>query len=153
VHLVTLGIQLVGSALCIRYIGVQRTHLSIPLLLCCNAIALHFLPLFAVASWAFICVKSADFSLFTVLKEVLYNPLKPEEKSRAKAVIDIFAHRSSKALASLFILGVTAIWGSHRGAECVNALTFVLFACWIGVAFWLVKEPVDKKEEQGVDSA
>ena len=44
---------------------------------------------------------------------MLYIPLKADEKFRARAVIDVFAHRSSKAFSSVLIIGVTAFFSNH----------------------------------------
>ena len=41
-----------------------------------------------------------DKDVFNILKEMLYVPLKTDEKFKAKAIIDIFAYRSAKAFAS-----------------------------------------------------
>lgn len=140
VHAVTVSLQLFGSFLLIHYLGVKRSHLLIPLLLCFNSVAFQFFPLFGVISFAFISIKSCDFSLFTILKEVLYIPLKPDEKFRAKAVIDVFAHRSSKAIASVLILGMQAFLGTTF-LSVLNWGSIALFVLWMGVVFALLKEP------------
>lgn len=140
VHISTLLLQLVGSFLCIRYLGVRRTHLCIPSLLCLNAAIFQCIPLFGVISWSFICIKSCDFSLFTILKELLYNPLKPDEKFRAKAIIDVFAHRSAKALASLLILGTQTLFGMGS-LSLLNWSGIILFCVWIVTAALLIKNP------------
>jgi len=54
-------------------------------------------------------IKACDFSLFGVLKEMLYIPLSQEEKFQAKAIIDVFAYRSAKAVASCLILLLPAV--------------------------------------------
>jgi AAA family ATP:ADP antiporter len=140
VHVSTMLLQLVGGFLCVRYLGVKRTHLFIPCLLCLNATIFQCIPLFGVISWSFICIKSCDFSLFTILKELLYNPLKPDEKFRAKSIIDVFAHRSSKALASLLILGMQILFGVGS-LSLLNWSGIVLFCAWIVTAALLIKNP------------
>jgi AAA family ATP:ADP antiporter len=97
-------------------------------------------PLFAVISFAYISVKSCDFSLFGIIKEVLYIPLKPDEKFRAKAVIDVFAYRSSKAIASLLILGMQSVVGISF-LPVLGWCSIVLFLVWIGSVAILLKEP------------
>jgi AAA family ATP:ADP antiporter len=140
VHTLTLSFQLFGSFLFIHYLGVKRTHLLIPLLLCINGLAFQCFPLFGMISFAYISIKSSDFSLFTILKELLYNPLKPDEKFRAKAVIDVFAHRSSKALASLLILGLQALFGLQF-ISYLNWGGIALFFLWMGTVIFFLKEP------------
>lgn len=141
VHAATISLQLFGSFLLIHFLGVKRSHLLVPFLLCLNSIAFQFFPLFGVISFAYISVKSCDFSLFGIIKEVLYIPLKPDEKFRAKAIIDVFAYRSSKALASLLILGLQAALGATF-LPILNWGSIALFALWIGSVFVLLKEPI-----------
>jgi AAA family ATP:ADP antiporter len=128
VHLITLCVQLGGSFLSVHYFGLKRSHLVVPLLLCTNALAFQCFPLLGVISCAYVTAKSCDFSLFVILKELLYIPLTPDEKFRAKAVIDVFAHRSAKAIASSLILGLQAILGA----------TFFPFLGWGLIALTLI---------------
>jgi len=145
VHGVTISLQFLGSFLLVHYIGIRRSHLLIPLLLCLNCIAFQCFPLFGVISFAFISIKSCDFSLFGILKELLYIPLKPDEKFRAKAVIDVFAYRSSKALASILILSFQTIFGSAF-FSFLNWGNILLFVVWIGAVAFLLKEPIRAAE-------
>jgi AAA family ATP:ADP antiporter len=140
VHAATISLQLFGSFLLIHYLGLKRSHLLIPFLLCLNSVVFQFFPFFSVISFAFISIKSCDFSLFGIIKEVLYIPLKPDEKFRAKAVIDVFAYRSSKAIASALILGLQAVLGSTF-LPILNWGSIALFAIWIGIVVSLLKEP------------
>lgn len=148
IHISTLSLQLVGGFVCARYLGMKRAHLLIPSFLCLNAVAFQCLPLFGVISWSFVCIKSCDFSLFTILKELLYNPLKPDEKFRAKAIIDVFAHRSSKALASLLILGLHFLFGRGSSLTLLNWSGMGVFCVWILVVALLIKDPL--REQWGV---
>jgi AAA family ATP:ADP antiporter len=129
VHLVTMALQLGGAYLCIRYLGVRGSHLLIPLFLFGNAALFQCLPFFGLLSLSFICVKSFDFSLFTAIKEMLYIPLSADEKFRAKAVIDVFAHRASKAMASFFILFFKLFFGLQF-LPWIGWLAIVVFSLW-----------------------
>jgi AAA family ATP:ADP antiporter len=143
VHLSTISLQLFGSYLLVHFLGVRRSHLLIPALLCLNSIAFQCFPVFGVISFAYISIKACDFSLFSIIKEVLYIPLKPDEKFRAKAVIDVFAYRSSKAIASGLILSLQMALGTAF-LPILNWGSILLFLIWIGVVVTLLKEP--KKE-------
>jgi AAA family ATP:ADP antiporter len=140
VHAATISLQLVGSFLLVHFLGMRRSHLLIPLLLCLNSVAFSFFPIFGVISFAYISIKSCDFSLFGIIKEMLYIPLKPDEKFRAKAVIDVFAYRSSKAIASALILGLQVFWGSSF-LTILNWGSIALFVLWMGIVVALLKEP------------
>lgn len=140
VHAVTISLQLFGSFLLIHFLGIKRSHVLIPLLLCLNSVAFQFFPLFGVISFAYISIKAFDFSLFGIIKEVLYIPLKVDEKFRAKAIIDVFAYRSSKAIASGLILGLQAIIGTSF-LPMLNWGSILLLVLWIGIVITLLKDP------------
>jgi ATP/ADP translocase len=85
-------------------------------------------------SVAFITIKAFDFSLFGVLKEMLYIPLKQEEKFQAKSIIDVFAYRSAKALASCLIL-VLQWLGFVKMIDCMTWGSLFLLVVWAFVVY------------------
>lgn len=138
-NLISIALQLLGSFLIISFLGLQRTHLLIPLILLGNALLFSFLPTFAIVSFVFIFLKAIDFSLFGVIREMLFLPLTVDEKYRAKAVIDVFAWRSCKALVSLVVL----LLQSLLGAMLLPALSYAsitIFLIWILVVVLLVRK-------------
>lgn len=104
VNTISFLIQLGGGFLLLAFLGIKRAHLLIPMVLLTNAILSLFFPLLSIVTLSFITIKAFDFSLFGIVKEMLYIPLKTEEKFHAKSVIDVFVYRSAKALAALMIL-------------------------------------------------
>jgi AAA family ATP:ADP antiporter len=147
-NLFSLSLQLFGSFLLIHFIGLRRSHLAMPLLLAFNAIGSLFFPTFAMISAAFITIKAFDFSLFGVLKEMLYIPLKQDEKFQAKAIIDVFAYRSSKAVASCLILALQFI-GFSEMISTLSWGSFALLMMWAFIVYKMFKlkdEPVKEIE-------
>lgn len=112
-HIVTMALQFAGTFFLINWLGFRRTHYMIPSLLGASSSLLAFFPFTHFISSTFVTCKALDFSVLGVVREMLYIPLKPDEKYRARAVIDIFAHRSSKAFSSLLIIGLTAFFSTH----------------------------------------
>lgn len=134
IHALTVVLQFLGSYLLIQIVGFKRCHYLVPLSLA--AIAALFLtsPTLAFVSLSFITCKTLDFSIFGVIKEMLYVPLKPDEQFRAKAVIDVFAYRTSKALASVMIILATSFFS----AISLTWFTLLLTLLWMGsVSFGL----------------
>jgi len=127
VHTLNMILQFLGVYLLIRLIGYRRSHYILPSVLGVSASLLAAFPLFPIASAAFITCKALDFSLFGVIKEMLYVPLQPDEKYRAKAIIDVFAYRTSKAFASLLILSVTAF----LPIQALSWVSIFLSALWL----------------------
>lgn len=139
VNLLSGFFQIVGSFIMIQALGVRGSHLTVPLILLMNAAALIYLPSFALISFAFVFIKAVDFSLFGVIREMLYVPMKLDEKYRAKAVIDVFAYRSSKALVSVCILGLQFFSGANLLPWASIAGVGVLFI-WLLTVWFLLRK-------------
>ena len=135
-HTLTVALQFIGSFALIQWMGFRRSHYFVPSVLAVFTSLVVVFPIFSVVSMMFITLKAIDFSLFGVIKEMLYVPLKPDEKFRAKAVIDVFAYRSAKGFASILILLVT-------GFVSVQLLTWInlsLALIWIATVSFGLKE-------------
>jgi ATP/ADP translocase len=89
-------------------------------------------------SAAFITIKAFDFSLFGVLKEMLYIPLRKEEKFQAKSIIDVFAYRSAKAVAAGFIL-ILQTTGFIQMIDSITWMTVLLLLLWTFVVYKMFK--------------
>lgn len=132
-------LQIFGAYVVVRFLGLRKSHFTVPLLLFGNACGLLVFPLFGVASYCFIAIKAIDHSIFGVLREMLYIPLKPEEKFQAKAVIDVFAYRTSKGLASFLLLALQAL-AFTSVLSLVTVLSMVIFLLWAFAARAMLRE-------------
>ena len=88
-------------------------------------------------------IKTFDYSIFNILKEMLYVPLKTDEKFKAKAVIDVFAYRSAKAFASLFVIGLGML-SPEKLPYAYSWGPFTLFVVWIGAVFFYFQRRQEK---------
>lgn len=131
--------QCFGSFFLVHILGLRGSHLFIPCVLFANMLVFICFPSFLMISSAFIFLKAVDFSLFGVIREMLYIPLKLDEKFRAKAIIDVFAYRTSKALASCFIV-LLQIFASLYLLPIVSYLSLVIFICWFILVIKLFKK-------------
>jgi ATP:ADP antiporter, AAA family len=127
VHSVTLLMQLFGSYFLIRCFNLKGCHFFIPCLLLINGLLAIVFPVFGLMAFSFSVVKIFDFSLFSIVKEMLYIPLKQEEKFQAKAFIDIFAFRASKTLGAIciFLFSIHIHW-----IHCVLLLMWCFLILW-----------------------
>jgi len=137
-NLISVILQSIGSFLIVRIIGLKQTHFLIPLMLLGSAMCSWMIPSFALLSCSYVFLKAIDFSLFSVGREMLYIPFGLDEKFRAKAVIDVFAYRSSKALVSLSILCLQAIAGVYL-LEVAVYVSIAIFMLWIGIVFFMLR--------------
>ena len=81
-----------------------------------------------------------DFSVFSIIREMLYLPMKTEEKFRSKAIIDVFASRTAKAFAAFFILFIDYI----PFKASIFYTLFIMFGLWM-----LVVRVLFSKKTQG----
>ena len=131
--------QIGGSFLMVHLLGLRRSHFLIPLLLLASALTSWAIPTFAMISLSYVFLKSVDFSLFAVSREMLYIPLRLDEKFRAKAIIDVFAYRTSKALVSLAILFLQAVAGLYL-LQAASLISFAVFLAWLGIVFFMFRK-------------
>lgn len=87
-----------------------------------------------VSSVGFIESKGVDYSLFAVAKELLYHPLKVDQRYGAKYIVDIVAYRGAKGLS-----GPILYYFQNLGMSFLNySMLFFLFL-WIMVIYFLQK--------------
>lgn len=133
--------QFLGGFLLIHFFGLKKSHLLVPLLLIINAIMIFFYPSFIMATIAFVSIKSFDYSFFGIIREMLYIPLKKDEKYRAKAIIDVFAYRSSKAIASLFLIFIQNLTGLNI-VLLISIISMLIYFIWVNVIRVMFKKDI-----------
>jgi AAA family ATP:ADP antiporter len=126
----SLAFQFLGGFLMVRTLGLRGSHFLIPILLCSSALFSIAMPTFAILSCSYVFLKAVDFSLFGVIREMLYVPLQLDAKFRAKAIIDVFAYRTSKALVSFGLLAVQALASSYL-LQITGYLSIAVFIGWL----------------------
>ncbi len=139
VNIVSLLFQFIGGFLLIRLLGVRGSHFLIPVLLLLSAISSILFPAFAMLSFSFVFLKATDFSIFGVIREMLYVPLQLDAKYRAKAIIDVFAYRTSKALVSLGLLLLQIVAGSYL-LQSAGYISVAIFVAWFATALILFRK-------------
>ncbi len=130
VNLLSLAFQFVGGFLMVRTLGLRGSHFLVPILLASSALFSMAFPTFAILSFYYVFLKAVDFSLFGVIREMLYVPLQLDAKFRAKAIIDVFAYRTSKALVSLGLLVLQLVAGSYL-LQLTSYISIAIFVGWI----------------------
>ena len=139
-----LCLQFFATFLLLKFLGLRRSHFVVPGILLGNAIMAVIQPTFAFITYGFSVIKTFDYSIFNIIKEMLYVPLKTDEKFKAKAIIDVFAYRSAKALASVFVIGMQVLSPAKLPfAYSWGPLT--LFLVWIFAVFMFLKKPALEK--------
>jgi ATP/ADP translocase len=144
VNFINIFLQFFGSFILLRVLGLKATHAFIPSILLITVMMFFLFPNFFLICASFGMIKSLDYSIFGIVKEMLYIPLNVEQKFKAKAIIDVFAYRSSKAVASLLILGLGFVYGNNI-ASFLTFSVISIFILWIYSVFSM-KETFEKIE-------
>ena len=139
-----LCLQFFATFLLVQFLGLRNSHFVVPGVLLCNATLSLLFPSFGMITYSFGVIKTFDYSIFNIIKEMLYVPLKTDEKFKAKAIIDVFAYRSAKAFASLFVIGMQ-IFHPLNLPYAFSWGPLTLFLIWIGAVCVLLKHPHTEK--------
>jgi len=139
-----LCLQFFATFLLVQFIGLRNSHFVVPGMLLLNSALTLFKPGFAMITYSFGVIKTFDYSVFNIIKEMLYVPLNTDEKFKAKAIIDVFAYRSAKALASIFVIGMQIYFPLHL-PYAFSWGPLILIFIWITVVFFFLKQPTPEK--------
>lgn len=143
-HLLTLFVQFLGAYVISQRVGIRNTHVLIPCILTLFPLGALALPSLALFATAMITIKTIDFSVFTIFKEMLYIPLSKVEQAQGKAIIDVFGHRAAKGIASFIILSLEYFTGNVY--LWVNISLLALLCLW-SVTVFLFFPDVQKQSE------
>lgn len=125
-NLLTLALQLLVLPFLLPRVSEKNFHLFIPLtygasiLLSFLGEGLGLLPLASL----YVYLKASDYSLFSAGKEILYQPLKPEQKYGAKYLTDMLVYRAGKAVVALVLIYL-------QTSTILNMLMVMFLGLWI----------------------
>ena len=121
--------------------GVPVTLLVLPLGNWLGAAASAISSSAAAAAVLRVLDKSLNYSMQRASKEVLYIPVDPAARAKAKSVIDMFIYRLSKLVGTLILLPLGA-----SALGLVNAMNLVLISASVFVA-WMAGREFTRLEE------
>jgi ATP:ADP antiporter, AAA family len=130
INILTTSFQFIGGFMLTKFLGIRKSHLLIPTILISNAAVSLFYPTFSMIAYSLVSIKTVDYSLFGIIREMLYTPLNAAEKFKAKAVIDVFAYRTAKALASFIVIILQAFTITYL-ISYVSVILIFLCSLWL----------------------
>jgi AAA family ATP:ADP antiporter len=133
----------------IKRFGIRVTLLLFPLILLACSVGIGFFPMiFYGALFGFALVikgmdKSLSFSINQSVRELLYIPVSPELKYKAKIFIDMFLNRFAKGIGAVVLLAVTLVAKRFFGKEIIASniakyATVVSIIAAIFIIAWIV---------------
>ncbi len=139
ISMISMGLQFVSGVFA-AVLGLRLLVSLLPILV--GSVALYYAISPAFFSMAMLKVvnKGLDYSLFRTSKEMLYRPLRYEERTQGKAAVDVFGYRVAKGGASTLLV-------LFSSAAAVLAATFIGIALWLLLALLLVAHLPKAKTE------
>lgn len=131
---VALAVQLLLTSFVMRRLGLTTALLVLPIAAALGSLGFFIAPGLVTGSALNTADNSFSYSINQSAKEVLYVPTRPEEKYAAKAFIDMFLQRFSKALAVVISLGFSIWFAGGSGVRWLSLWTLGLLAVWAFVA-------------------
>lgn len=135
VELLAITTSLIITPLALKYLGLKRTHYSIIALITVTFLTGVVFPHLSLLAALFVVAKGFDYSIFRAAKEMLYLPLHVAEKFQAKAFIDVFTYRFSKAFAAF---GILLVFNILRAKTLFESGRIGVILIGFGILMWFV---------------
>lgn len=128
----------------LRKAGIRVALLIAPAFLLLGSAAIFFIPAGYLIHWAVLIKgtdKSLSYSLNQSVRELLYIPVPPEVKYRAKVFIDMFVSKFAKGLSSIILLvGFTLL---HFNLRQISLVVIAFILGWILLNLSITREYVN----------
>ena len=135
VNLVGLLTQLFLVSRIVKWIGVNRAIMILPIVATGGYILIALFPVLGVARWAKTAENATDYSLQNTVRNMLFLPTTRAEKFKAKQAIDSFFVRFGDVLAALVVLSGTTVFSLTPGGFAV--VNVVVAALWVVLALFI----------------
>lgn len=95
VNIVALSLQVLVTGRMMRHLGVGATLVTLPVASCAGLAALAFAPSLATLAIVRVAQRATNFALARPARETLFTVVSPEDRFKAKPVIDTFVYRAA----------------------------------------------------------
>lgn len=132
---VSILVQLFLTRSVMTHMGMGRALLLLPLSALTGETGFVLFPGLLLGSLLNTFDNSLAYSVNQSLKESLYVPMRREDKYRAKAFVDVFVFRCSKAIALLLVVPITMVFRHFESLRWLSLIVFVLLGIWFMVIY------------------
>jgi len=141
-------LQLLMTSKIIKRYGIRITLLVFPLILLLCSLGIAILPIlfFAIAIKG--SDKSLSYSINQSVRELLYIPVSPELKYKAKIFIDMFLNRFAKGLGAVIILILLSFRLGIFSVRLVSVVSLLFILAWIILNLKVSKEYVSTVKQK-----
>lgn len=130
----SLVVQLFMTRFVMKRYGVKAALLVLPFAAMLGSVGFGAVPILWMGSMLNTADNAFSYSIHQSAKESLYVPTSWDEKSKAKAFIDMFVLRFAKALAVGLTLAFTVLVSDFSAVRWLSLVTVALVVVWIMVA-------------------
>lgn len=130
----SLMVQLFLTRFVMKRYGVKAALLVLPFAAMLGSVGFGAVPILWMGSMLNTADNAFSYSIHQSAKESLYVPTTWDEKSKAKAFIDMFVLRFAKALAVGLTLSFTVLVSDFSAVRWLSLVTVALVVVWIMVA-------------------
>jgi len=135
-------LQLLFTSSILERFGQRLALLLYPVILLLCSLGIVFWPGIILAIAVKGSDKSLSYSVNQSARELLYIPVRPEAKYRAKVFIDMFLNRFSKTFSGGILIGLFILTGEPN-ITMVSLLAAAFIALWIGLNLRISREYVN----------
>lgn len=144
VNILTLAVQLFAFGTLIRRLGTGFMLCAMPAVACAGFAALATWPTLATLVVFGVVRRAGEYAISKPARETLFNALTPEEKYKAKNVIDTLVHRTGDTASSWIFTGLKSLGLTITG---MSWLAVPIAGLWLGVAAWLGRAQRERSPE------
>jgi AAA family ATP:ADP antiporter len=141
VNVLTLAVQVLAFGALIRRLGTGFMLCAMPVVAIVGFVALALSPTLVTLIAFGVTRRAGEYAVTKPARETLFNALSPEEKYKAKNVIDTLVHRTGDTASSWIFTGLKSL-GLSMAA--MSWLAVPIAGAWLAVAMWLGRAQRDR---------
>lgn len=134
VNVLTLATQLLAFGTLIRRAGITALLVSMPLVSLLGFAALAIWPVLATLVVFGVLRRAGEYAVSKPARETLYNVLPPDQKYKAKNVIDTLVHRGGDTSSAWIFAGLRQL---GLGSSAMAWIAVPIAGIWAATAWWL----------------
>lgn len=146
VQALTILAQLFVTGRVLKWFGVAVTLAIMPVLNIVGFVALGVWPTLAVFVVFQVLRRAGEYAFGRPAREVLFTVVSPEDKYKAKNLIDTFVYRTGDQTGAWSYAGLSAL---GLGISAISLSVAPLSVIWFGIAIWLGQEQY-RRQQQGL---
>lgn len=144
VNIITLLVQVFAFGALVTRLGTRFLLVAMPVVSIVGFIALALNPALAVLLVFGVMRRAGEYAISKPARETLFNVLPPEQKYKAKNVIDTLVHRTGDVSSTWILTGLKSI---GMNLSSMSWLAVPIGAIWLATAWWLGGAAKQKQDE------